>query len=65
MIATFVVAGLCYGVYNIKPLQTALIAFPELLFVNISVNLILGSWTGMRLTEYLRFRDLATIDRGD
>ncbi len=65
MIATFVVAGLCYGVYNIKPLQTALIAFPELLFVNISINLILGSWTGMRLTEYLRFRDLATIDDGN
>ncbi len=61
MVSTFVVAGLCYAVYNIKPLQTVLIAFPELLLVNISINLVLGSWTGMRLTEYLRFRDLATV----
>jgi transglutaminase-like putative cysteine protease len=64
MVSTFVVAAACYGVYNIKPLQTAIIAFPELLLVNISINLVLGSWTGLRLMEYLRFRELATVEPG-
>lgn len=58
MVSTFVVASACYFVYNIQPLQMVIVAFPELLFCNIAIALVMGSWTGMRLTEYYRFRSL-------
>lgn len=58
MVSTFAVASACYLVYNIQFLQVALVAFPELLFCNIAIALVMGSWTGMRLTEYYRFRAL-------
>lgn len=56
MVETFVVAGACFAVMSWNWLQFRLAAYPELLLANIGVNLILGSWTGLRLLEYSRFR---------
>ncbi len=58
MVATFTVAGGCYAVYSLEWLQNIIVAFPELLLINIAINLVLGSWTGVRLMEHYRFRDL-------
>ncbi len=58
MAATFFVAAACFFVYELEFLQIIIVAFPELLLANIGINLILGSWTGMRLMEYYRFREL-------
>lgn len=55
MAVTFVVASACYGVYNIQALQILIVAFPELLLANIAIAMVIGAWTGMRLTEYVRF----------
>jgi len=58
LIVTFVVAGGCYFVYNIEWLQIVIVAFPEVLLLNISLCLVIGSWTGIRLFEYYRFREM-------
>jgi hypothetical protein len=39
-------------------LQNMIIAFPELLLFLIAINLWLGKWIGMRLSEFIRFRKL-------
>jgi len=39
-------------------LQSMILAFPELLFVIIALYLWLGKWTGMRVSEFFRFRKL-------
>jgi len=57
LVVTFFVSSACFYVMNIETLQVLIAAFPELLLCNIAINLALGSWTGMRLMEYYRFRD--------
>jgi hypothetical protein len=39
-------------------LQTNILATPELIFIPILGNIWLGRFTGLRLTEYLKFRTL-------
>jgi hypothetical protein len=39
-------------------LQSMILAFPELLFVIVALNLWLGKWVGMRVSEFIRFRKL-------
>ncbi|MDX1971539.1 MAG: 7TM domain-containing protein [Candidatus Sumerlaeia bacterium] len=58
LLVTFVVSSACYLVIGISALQMLVVAYPELLLVNIAINLVLGSWTGMRLSELGRFKDL-------
>lgn len=55
---TLLVISACYWVMDSLFLQSAIIAFPELLLSIIAVNLWLGKWTGLRVTELFRFRRL-------
>jgi hypothetical protein len=55
---TLLVVSACYWVMDSLFLQSAIIAFPELLLSVIAVNLWIGKWTGLRLTEFFRFRRL-------
>jgi hypothetical protein len=59
MLMTCLVASGCYAIYQIDILQVLIVAFPELLLVNVAINLVIGSWTGLRLIEYYRFRAVA------
>lgn len=59
MFVTFLIAGFCYVLYNLSTLQNLIVAFPEILFYNIAANVLIGSWTGLRVMEYFRFRDLS------
>lgn len=59
LIVTFIVSSLCFLVINWSFVQLLLAAYPELLLVNISINLVIGSWTGLRLVELKRFRFLS------
>jgi transglutaminase-like putative cysteine protease len=60
MFQTLIVMGLCYGVMNSFALQILFLAFPELLLGLIALNLYIGSWIGVRVTELFRFRTLIT-----
>ena len=43
-------------------LQTSFLAFPELVFVIIGLNVWLGRWVGLRVFEIWRFKDLVFVE---
>jgi len=53
------VASLAYLVMTYPPLEHLVFVFPELLLVLLGITLILGRYSGYRLTELFRFRALA------
>ena len=58
MIQTLVVMTFCYIVINSIAIKAIMISFPEILLAIIAMNLWLGSWTGIRIVELIRFRSL-------
>ncbi|MDH5301841.1 MAG: UUP1 family membrane protein [Gammaproteobacteria bacterium] len=58
MFTTCVVIAICYAVMESVFLQSTILAFPELLLFVIALNLWLGKWIGMRVSEFYRFRKL-------
>ncbi|HEY3175558.1 MAG TPA: 7TM domain-containing protein [Candidatus Polarisedimenticolia bacterium] len=57
---TILVVSACYLVMESVALQSVFLAFPELLLMVLAVDLWLGRWMGLRLTEYRRFGKLFT-----
>ena len=55
---TIVVIVAAYTVMDSLFLQSLFFAFPELLLVVVVLNLWLGKWIGLRLSELIRFRQL-------
>lgn len=53
---TYVVSCACYVVISLTQVRMLVAAFPELLLGNIALNLVIGSWSGIRLLEHVRFR---------
>ena len=51
-------ALLCVFLVQWQVFQTTIIAYPELILLTIPVNIFLGRWTGLRLMEYFRFREV-------
>jgi len=58
MTQTLVVMVFCYIVISSIALQAFMISFPELLLAVTAMNLWIGSWTGIRIMELIRFRSL-------
>jgi len=58
-LGTMIVASLAYLVMTYPPLEHLVFVFPELLLVLLGITLILGRYSGYRLTELFRFRALA------
>ena len=54
-LVTYLVSAACFLVVGQRDLQMLVAAFPELLLLNIAFNLWIGSWHGIRLSEYVRF----------
>jgi hypothetical protein len=63
MLGTVVVSAIAYYTMGITVLRTYLFTFPELLLVVVALLLLLGRYTGLRVTEILRFKDLLRKDR--
>lgn len=55
---TVLAALVCVFLVQWGPFQSLLLAYPELLLLTVLVNVLLGRWTGLRLFEYFRFRDV-------
>ncbi len=55
---TILAAMLCVFIVKWPPLQSFIIAYPELILLTLIVNIFLGRWTGLRLVEYVRFREV-------
>jgi hypothetical protein len=58
MLETTVVSLICYWVVEWQYLQSLFLSYPEIILLLILVNLGLGRWTGLRLFEYIRFREV-------
>ncbi len=56
---SLLIATLAYLVMSWPPLEHLIFVFPELLLVLLGITLILGRYSGYRLTELYRFRSLA------
>lgn len=55
---TIIVSLACAGLYYLDPLVVFLTAYPEVLILLVPFNFFLGRFTGLRVTEYLRFREI-------
>ncbi|MCP4298836.1 MAG: hypothetical protein GY786_24915 [Proteobacteria bacterium] len=58
LLQTLGVTFICYLFMSNLFLQVSFLAFPELSLMVIGMNLWLGRWVGLRLTEFYRFRKL-------
>lgn len=53
---TIIVAALAYYLMNIPILQHVVFVFPELLLIVLGLTMLMGRYTGFKLTELFRFR---------
>ncbi len=58
MIETTIVSLICYWVVEWHYLQNLILGHPEIILLLLVFNYILGRWTGLRLMEYVRFREV-------
>jgi len=59
---TLLVMAASYYLMNAVAVQALILAFPELYLGVIALNLWIGNWTGLRVSEMLRFRPLYAAD---
>lgn len=55
---TILASLLCVFIVQWSAFQSVMLAYPELILFTIVINVLLGRWTGLRLLEYLRFREV-------
>lgn len=55
---TVLAALVCVFIVQLSFLQSLILAYPELILLTIVINVFLGRWTGLRLVEYFRFREV-------
>lgn len=60
-IETLILSVICYFIVTWETLRTLVIAYPEVIFITIVLNFALGKWTGLRVSEYFRFRKLIKV----
>ena len=58
MLETTIVSLICYWVVEWHYLQNLILGHPEIILLLIIFNYGLGRWTGLRLMEYVRFREV-------
>ncbi len=57
-ISTLVIASLCFVILNIDGIKLLTLAYPELILWLIPLNFLLWRFTGLRITEYFRFKEI-------
>ncbi len=55
---TVVLSILCYFIAGWPWLRNLIYLHPEWIFLTLIINVFLGKWTGLRLSEYFRFREV-------
>ena len=58
-LGSLVVGALCFVLMTLALIEHLVFVFPELLLVLLALILLLGRYSGYRLTELRRFRELA------
>lgn len=57
-VETLIISVIGYYLVSWKALETLLLAYPWIVLFTFVINFSLGKWTGLRLTEYFRFRKI-------
>ncbi len=52
---TLVVIVICFYFMNSTFLQLSMLSFPELIILLVGLNILIGRWSGIRFTEFIRF----------
>lgn len=55
-IETLIISTVCYYIVIWDKFRNLVLEHPEYIFLLFIVNIILGRWTGLRLSEYFRFK---------
>jgi hypothetical protein len=55
---TIFLAAICYFFVKWEAFQALILDFPGIVVLIVILNIALGKWTGLRLSEYFRFRDV-------
>jgi hypothetical protein len=61
IVAYFVAGGIIdFGFFSIQTgfIKNLMLTYPELIFFIFIINILLGKWTGLRILEYVRFREI-------
>jgi hypothetical protein len=58
VIGTVFVVAAAFVVMNWESFQMIVVTFPEVLLLAVAAFVIVGRWTGIRFSEYVRFREL-------
>ncbi|HLB60701.1 MAG TPA: 7TM domain-containing protein [Patescibacteria group bacterium] len=57
--ATNITLGIAgFFILSAKPVQNMILLYPELIFVLIPLNIAIGRYFGLRISEYFRFKDI-------
>ncbi len=56
---SLIIAAFCYLLMAARPVQHIFFAFPEMILVLMALTILVGRYTGYRLTEVVRFKVLA------
>lgn len=57
-VETLIISILGYYIVKWPFLTKTIVAYPWIILITIPVNIFLGKWTGLRLSEYFRFREV-------
>ncbi len=57
-ITTVIISSLVFVITIFEPFQKLLINYPYLLILTILINIAVGRFTGLRASEYIRFKDI-------
>lgn len=55
---TLLLAIGCYLIVSWELFRTIILSYPEVILLTVPINILLGRFTGLRLTEYFRFKKL-------
>lgn len=59
-IESILLAIVCYLIISLHPLIELLLQYPYLILTLLPINYVIGKFSGLRLSEYLRFWDILT-----
>ncbi len=56
---TLILSIISFYIVNWDMMRNLLLSYPEIILITFIVNLLLGKWTGLRLWELYRFREVS------
>jgi len=60
---TILVSVACYYIASWNSFTTFILAYPEVILLTFVINILLGRWVGLRISEYIRFREIKKTSR--